>query len=297
MTRLLKADLALLAITLIWGSTFTIVKVSLVQVSPILFICLRFWVAALAAAACMPRSLMHIPRRTLERGLVLAAVLLGGFIFQTLGLRWTTPSRSAFITSLTVLLVPVLGYFVFRHRPRLRTMIGVVLATIGLALLTLNAIPMKVGWGDLLTLICAVVFALYILLLGRYLPDSDYRQLLVLQLGGGALLCTVIGPFLETPFMVWNAQLAVSFFATGVIATGLAFYLQNRAQRHTTPNRTALIFSLEPFVAALCAYIFLGEPLTLKGMTGGILVLAGILISEFRRNATKTGTTTEFPPG
>jgi drug/metabolite transporter (DMT)-like permease len=288
-SRLLKADLALIAITIIWGSTFTIVKVTLVQVSPILFLCLRFWLATLAAIAFMPRALFDLKRKTIEQGLLLAGALLGGFIFQTVGLRWTTPSRSAFITSLAVLLVPVLGFLVFRHRPRFRTLIGVAVATVGLGLLTLETVSLKLGWGDFLTLLCAVVFALHILLLGSYLPQSDYRQLVVLQLSGAAILCTIIGPFIETPFMVWNARLALSLFVTGILATGAAFYIQVRAQRHTTPNRTALIFSLEPFVATLCSYIFLGETLTTKGMAGGILVLAGILISEFRRNAGRKG--------
>lgn len=282
--NLLRADLSLLAITLIWGSTFTIVKMSLAQVSPILFICLRFWIATAVTVAFMPGVLRGISPRTLKQGANLALALLGGFVFQTLGLRGTTPSRSAFITSLSVLLVPLLGFLLFHHRPRIRTLIGVGLATVGLGLLTLNAIPMRFARGDVLTMICAMVFALHILLIGRYLPTSDFRELVVLQLGGSALLCTLILPMLETPFLVWDLHIAFYLLVTGVFATGLAFYVQNYAQQFTTPNRTALIFSLEPFFAALIAYLILGQTLTVREWAGGVLVLAGILTSEFRRS-------------
>ncbi len=232
----------------------------------------------------MPGVLRSISPRTLRQGANLALALLGGFLFQTLGLRDTTPSRSAFITSLAVLLVPVLGFFLFHHRPRFRTLIGVVLATLGLGLLTLNAIPMKLARGDVLTMICAIVFALHILLIGRYLPTSSYRELVVLQLGGSALLCTLVLPMFETPFLVWDLHIAFYLLMTGVFATGLAFYVQNYAQQFTTPNRTALIFSLEPFFAALFAYLILGQTLTMKEWAGGVLVLTGILTSEFRRS-------------
>jgi drug/metabolite transporter (DMT)-like permease len=121
-------------------------------------------------------------------------------------------------------------------------------------------------------------------LIGRYLPTSDFRQLVLLQLCGSAVICTLILPMLETPFLVWDFSIAAYLFVTGVLATGLAIYVQNRAQQYTTPNRTALIFSLEPFCAALVAYQILGQSLSAKEWAGGILVLAGILTSEFRRN-------------
>ena len=281
--RLLGADLWLLLITLIWGCSFVIVKKSLAQVSPILFIALRFWVGAIVVTAVVPGALRNISFKTLKRGLVLSVFLLGGFVFQTIGLRGTTSSRSAFITSLAVLLVPTLGYFIFGHRPRWRTVVGVILATIGLAMLTLNSLPMRFTYGDGLTFMCAIVFALHILFIGRYLPESDYRQLAIVQLTGGALLCTLTFILLETPFLVPDMTFGIYLFITGVLATGVAFYFQIKAQQVTTPNRTALIFSLEPFIAALVAYLVLGETLTTKGWAGGLFVVAGILISEFRR--------------
>ncbi len=281
--RLVKADLSLLLITVIWGSTFLVVKKSLAQVSPILFIALRFWVGTVVLIAFMPLALRGLSLKTLRRGLVLAALLLGGFVFQTLGLRWTTSSRSAFISSLVVLLVPALGYFIFHHRPRARTLVGVVMATIGLAMLTLNTIPMNFTAGDLLTGVCAVVFALHILFIGRYLPESDYRQLAIIQMAGCALFCTLILMLLETPFLVPDVSFYAYLLVTGVLATGFAFYMQIKAQRDTTPNRTALIFSLEPFFATLVLNGVLGESISRKGWIGGLIMVFGILIAELGR--------------
>jgi drug/metabolite transporter (DMT)-like permease len=281
--KLILADLALIFTTLVWGSTFTIVKLSLAQASPILFIALRFWVATALVIAFLPGAIFGISFRTLRRGLILSVVLLSGFVFQTLGLRGTTPSRSAFITSLSVLLVPMLGYFVFHHRPRAQTLVGVALATVGLGMLTLTAGDMKFRWGEGLTLICAIVFALHILLLGRYLPKSDYRQLVILQMAGCAVLCTILIPMLETPFLVWDSTFTLYLFITGALATAFAFFCQNKAQQYTTPNRAALIFSLEPFFAVFFAYMILGQNLSGKEWLGGGMVIAGILVSEFGR--------------
>ena len=279
----LQAIIVLILITIVWGSAFTLVKQSLAQASPIAFIASRFWIAAAVTLICLPRSLLNISPATLRRGIVLSIFLLGGFIFQTLGLRWTTPSRSAFITSTSVLLVPVLGYVLFGRRPRLQTMAGVALATVGLGLLTLERLELAFSYGDLLTFLCAIVFALHILFLGRYLPASDFRQLFVLQMAGSALLCSLILPVLERPFLVWDMILISYLAVVGVLATAVAFYAQTWAQRFTTPNRTALIFSLEPFFAALFAYLMLGHQLTIREWIGGVLVMGGIVISEFRR--------------
>jgi drug/metabolite transporter (DMT)-like permease len=286
------ADLALLFITLIWGSTFVVVKKSLIQVSPIFFIALRFWVATAVLLVGLRGSLRNISRETWRRGLILAVVLLGGFIFQTVGLRSTTPSRSAFITGLSVILVPVLGYFLFRSRPRPQTLAGVVMAAVGLGMLTFHNVDLRFRSGDTLTFFSAIVFALHILFLGRYLRGSDYRQLVLLQVSGCAVIATLIMPILEIPFLVWDTTIGLSIFLTGVLATALAFYVQNRAQQFTTPNRTALIFSLEPFFAALFAYLLLGQILTGREWLGGSLILAGIITSEIRRNLAPNETVT-----
>jgi drug/metabolite transporter (DMT)-like permease len=277
-----QADLALILMTFIWGSTFTIVKKSLAQVSPIFFVAMRFWLATAIVAILNRKQLQRIDSRTLGRGLLLSVALCGGFCFQTLGLRSTGPSYSAFITSLSVLLVPILGFLIFHHQPRPQTIAGVILATLGLFLMLANIAGSKMRSGDVLTLICAVMFGFHILFLGRFVSSSDYRQLMVLQLAGTATLCTVAMPLLERPSVSWNPEILFYLMITGVFATAIAFSVQTWAQRFTTANHTALIFSLEPFFAALFAYWILGQVLTAREWLGGVLILGGILVSELR---------------
>jgi drug/metabolite transporter (DMT)-like permease len=278
----IQADLSLILITFVWGSTFTVVKQALAHISPILFVALRFWIAAFVILAFMPGQIRKISGQTFRQGMVLSVVLTGGFVFQTLGLAHTSPSYSAFITSLSVLLVPLLGYVLYRHRPKPQTIAGVVLATIGLFLLLAHLAEFEMSLGELLTLICAIMFGLQILFLGRFVATGDYRQLMLLQMLGSAILCSVAIPIFEKPFVHWNSNLVWALILTSLFATAFAFYVQARAQRLTTANRTALILSLEPFFAALFAFWILGQVLTIREWAGGILVLAGVLVSELR---------------
>ena len=280
----LQADLWLLLITFVWGSTFTIVKQSLDQVSPVLFVAIRFWIATIIMVAALPGQIRNISRKSLWQGLVLSIALVGGFVFQTLGLRTTSPSYSAFITSLSVLFVPLLGFLLFHHRPRLQTIAGVILATAGLFLLLVRLSELQLRTGDILTFLCAIIFACHILLLGHFVSITDYRQLILLQLAGTAILSTLIIPVVEKPFITWNSQLLLYLFITGVLATSFALYVQARAQCLTSANHAALIFSLESFFAALFAYWILGHVLGPREWAGGMLVLTGILVSELRFN-------------
>jgi drug/metabolite transporter (DMT)-like permease len=277
-----QADLALILITFVWGSTFTVVKQSLVHVSPILFVALRFWLATLVVTAFMPGQIRKISGKTFRQGIVLSLVMLGGFVFQTLGLRSTNPSYSAFITSLSVLLVPLFGFLIFHHRPRPQTIAGIVLATIGLFLLLARMSDLKMRPGEVLTLICAVMFGFQILFLGHFVSVSDFRQLILLQTAGTAVLSSLAVLLFETPFIHWSSGLMLSLIVTGVLATAFALYVQASAQRLTTANHAALIFSLEPFFAALFAFWILGQVLTVREWTGGVMILLGILVSELQ---------------
>ena len=186
--------------------------------------------------ALMPGQIRHITRSSLVRGLWLSVMLLGGFVFQTLGLRSTSPSYSAFITSLSVLLVPLLGLVIFHHRPRIQTIFGIVLASAGLFLLLIRLADLEMRSGDVLTLICAAMFAFQILLLGRFVATTDYRQLLLLQMAGTAL-STLMSPMLETPYIAWDWTVAFYLFITGVLATAFALYVR-RGRRNSHPPIT-----------------------------------------------------------
>ncbi len=283
-SRLVQADILLIFITIIWGSTFTIVKKALLLVSPLTLVSLRFWIAAVVIAAVMPGQFRYIDSRTILKGFLLSLAFLGGFVLQTLGLRDTTPSNSAFITSLCVLLVPVLGFLIFRHRSSVQIVIGVLMATVGLVLLLADSSDFSMHSGDFLTLICAFMFAFHILFLGRFVRQTNYRRLIFVMMACSAILCSVMAPLLESPFIIWDPYLLFYLFVLGVLATALAFFIQGWAQQYSNPNHTALIFSLEPVFATVFSFVILDQSFSAKEWVGGSLILLGILVSEIRKS-------------
>jgi drug/metabolite transporter (DMT)-like permease len=280
--RLVQAEISLVLITILWGSTFTIVKKGLDQVTPIFFVALRFWIATAVVAALMPGQYRKITRKTVAQGVLLSVALLGGFVLQTVGLGDTTPSNSAFITSLCVLLVPILGFLIFGYRPSFRTVCGILLAILGLILLLARSTDFDVHSGDFLTLVCAFLFAFHILFLGRFVLVTNYRHLVFVTMASCAILCSIMVAALESPHVVWDFYFTFYLFVLGVLATAGAFFIQGWAQQYSNPNHTALIFTLEPVFATVFAYWFLDQGLSAWECVGGILILAGILVAEIR---------------
>lgn len=280
-----KAELALIVVTLLWGATFVIVKNALDQVSTLLFLALRFSLAAAVLGLIFHRHLAlepHLRRTTLTGGTLAGVCLFVSYFFQTLGLRFTTPSKSAFLTGLSAAVVPFLGAIVYQRAPHLSEVIGVSAATVGLALLALPAGGFEIGFGDALTVGCAVTFAMHILVLGHWAERSQLALLSVCQIGVTALLALMTFPLAERPQVAWTASVAGAVVLTGVFATALAFTVQAWAQRHTSATRAALIFALEPVAAAITSYLWEGEILTGRGLAGAALILGGVLLVELK---------------
>lgn len=288
-SRRWQADLALAAVALIWGATFVVVKEALRDVSPLLFLLLRFSLASLAlAAAARPLASKFQQVRELLRGGLLAGLcLFGGYWLQTLGLRYTTPSKSAFLTGLSIVMVPLLGGVIRRRAPPLTEVAGVSFAILGMALLTLEGGLGRVNPGDLLTIGCAVGFALHILAVGYWAPRVNYQALTLVQILTTAL-CAAGLLWAESNYLRWSPRVVIALVVTGLLATALAFTLQAWAQQRTTPTHTALIFALEPVFAWLTSFVVTGERLSLRQTAGAALILAGILQVELKLVARRT---------
>lgn len=283
--RRLKADLALLAICAIWGSTFVVVKNALADASPLVFLVLRFTLASALLLLVFRRTAALRQPGVGRAALVVGSLLCAGYIFQTVGLQYTTPAKSAFITSLSSVLVPVLIVLLFRRRPGAWALAGLAVAAVGSYFLTVPPGEFRVARGDLITFFCTVGFAGHIVAVGHYAPRFAYTTLAVAQVLA-ALLCTAVAlPLaglsgLETPLLVWSGRLLVALVVTAALATVLAFSVQTWAQQFTPPAHTALLFTTEPVFAALTSYLALGERLDGRGMLGAGLILAGVLLSE-----------------
>jgi drug/metabolite transporter (DMT)-like permease len=270
-------------IALIWGATFVLVKEALEDVSALLFLALRFTLASAAlAVGFRARGPLQIEGRVLRAGVVTGLCLFTGYLFQTFGLRFTTPSKSAFITGLYVVLVPLFLAAVGRSRVRPAEWAGAATATCGLALLTLEGSSLRMGIGDALTLVCAVGFATHILAVGHYAPRVRVEELSLVQIGTAAALALAGCGWAEPLRVRWSVRVIGAVAVTGLLATALAFTVQVWAQRRTTPTRAALIFALEPVFAWLTSYLAAGEVLSARAAAGAMLILAGVLLVELK---------------
>lgn len=298
------ADLALLVLTLFWGTTFTFVKQVLEVSSPGVFLAARFGLAVLVLGAAALWRRRPTGPRFLVHGGVLGLCLLLTFVFQTVGLRYTTPSRSGFLTGLSVLLVPFVSRFLLGRRVRAAAWTAVALAVAGLFVLTRpfsGEVPDAVRLGDALTGACAVACAFQIALMSEWSGRHPLVPFTLLQ-----LVVTLAGALLLVPLegVRFDASRAGTFAAvvafTGLWMTAGAFFVQNWAQRHTSAVRAALIYTLEPVAAALFSHFYGGEALAAPDWAGGGLIVLGVVAGEvggvLERRA-EARAAAEFPPG
>ncbi len=290
--RAWRADLALAFITLIWGSTFVVVKEALTDSSTLLFLALRFSLATVSLGIVfrpLP-SKFEVPKKLLAGGVLAGVCLFFGYVFQTVGLRYTTPSKSAFITGLSIVLVPAFGAIIQRRAPHPSEALGVIIAAAGMALMTLRIDSLRVEKGDLLTLACAVGFASHILVVGHYAPRLGFEVLTLIQVATAAVLSLASFWWVETPVIRWSPGVVAAILVTGLLATALAFGIQSWAQQYTTPTHTALIFALEPVFAWATSFVVEGELLSRAATAGAALILAGILFVELKPIGRRRGT-------
>jgi drug/metabolite transporter (DMT)-like permease len=285
-TRRARAELALVGVTVIWGATFVLVKSALAEVSTILFLALRFTLAAIVLAVVYRKALME-RRAGIGPGLVAGFLLFTAYFFQTKGLELTTPSKSAFLTGLSIPMVPLAGSLVYRNRPRLFEVAGILIATAGMAIMTLPATGFGIGRGDILSILCAVAFALHIVWVSHYTPLIGFEAIAVVQVAAAALPGLLLFRFAEPVRFHAGGEVVAAVTVTGLLATAVAFTTLAWAQQYTTATRSALIFALEPVVAWITSYLLTGETLTLRARAGAVLILAGVLLVETRR--TKDG--------
>jgi drug/metabolite transporter (DMT)-like permease len=278
--------LALFAVTVIWGATFVVVKTALTDISPLLFLGIRFTFAALILGAVYGRK---VRRNGIAGGLLAGGLLFTAFVFQTQGLALTTPTKSAFLTGLSIPMVPLASSLVYRIRPRKFEVAGILIASFGMALMTLPSGKFEISTGDILSLLCAVTFALHIVVIGHYSPSVGFETLAVVQIAVAGVLGFLSAWLVPASVMGPNRihltpALGVALLATGLLATALAFTVMAWSQQYTSPTRAALIFALEPAVAWFTSYVITGEVLSNRGKMGAGLILAGVLLVELKRS-------------
>jgi drug/metabolite transporter (DMT)-like permease len=265
----------LLVVTAIWGWTFVVVQDAILGFGVLGFLALRFTLASLALS---PILLSGITRRTLLVGGGIGLVLAMGYLFQTLGLLYTTPTNSGLITGLFVVFAPLADRIFFGRRASRQVVVAVALSLVGMALLAGGG-PEGVNPGDLLTILCAAALGLHIALLSRYAAGHDAAGLTLAQILAMAILFAVLWPVAGTvelpPPEVW-----VALLITGLLASAGAFYVQTFVQQRLSAARTAVILTMEPVFAALFGYWLAGDRLVAVQVAGAALILSALFVGE-----------------
>jgi drug/metabolite transporter (DMT)-like permease len=267
--------LLLVAVTAVWGWTFVVVQNAIAIYGVIPFLAVRF---VLAGAALAPIYATKLTRRSLVVGGGIGVVLAAGYLFQTTGLLFTTPTNSGLITGLFVVFAPLADRLLFGANVSRQVVVAVALSLLGMVLLAGGG-PEGANWGDLLTLLCAAALGLHIALLSRYAASHDAGALTLAQLLSIALLFVILWPFFA-PVSLPTPEVWVALLVTGLLASAGAFLVQTTVQQHIPAARTAIILTMEPVFAALFGYWLAGDRLVAVQILGALMILSALVIGE-----------------
>jgi drug/metabolite transporter (DMT)-like permease len=290
-----KAHCALLVCSFFWGVTFVVVKDALADISVFAYMAARFVLGALPMIWVYREDLRRLTRDELWAGVQIGLFMFAGYAFQTAGIARTTPSKAAFITGLSVVLVPVFLAAFWRKKIGAWAWGGAAASFAGLYLLTVPRQGFaELNRGDLLVMGCAVLYALQIIFIARYTGKYSLGALSCLQVILAGVLSTIAVPILnvtrwEPLFVRFTFQMEFGVIVTAIFTTALAYPLLVWGQRHTTATNTALILTAEPVFAAITSYIVLHERLGGRPLAGALLILSGICIAEWKGTIPSAG--------
>jgi drug/metabolite transporter (DMT)-like permease len=281
-----KGQFGLLLVAIIWGSGFVMSSISLDYFSPIHVLALRFGLAFLLMVLLFHNQLKKVRKGTVFKGMALGVLLYLAFLFQTVGLVYTTPSKNAFLTAFNVVLVPLISALFLKKKLAFPAIVGACLAISGIAVISLNDFN-NINLGDILTLICALFFALQIIYTNLYVIGENVYALNTIQMGTAAV-CAILVALIEgksPDFSHLDGNLAVLYL--GAISTMLPFLLQTTSQQFTKETETAIILSTESVFGMLFSILLLNEEVTVRMLIGAALILLGVVVVELKPKVKK----------
>jgi len=288
MKKSLKADLALILVTIFWGAGFPATKIALQTMTPFYHIGIRFAVASLLLSLLFYRKLRSLNKSLIKPALILSSLLFATYAFQTVGIQYTTASKSGFFSGLAVLIVPLFSIFYLKTKLELKTIISVATATLGLFLLSYTGSDFNFNIGDFLTILCSICYAWQLLFTGTYVQKHDATLLAIVQLFFVSLYGMAFAVILEPIPANMSVPSFWSLMFSAVFCTAFAFWMQTTAQKFTAASHIALIFTMEPVFGALTSFLLLNEVLGARGIIGGILIVSAMIISEFQWAKSRT---------
>ena len=285
MSKQVKADLILVLVTMCWGVSYYLMDISLAELDPFTLNAHRFLGAFVIAGIFSWKKVLTVNRTTLKYSLLVGVALVFVYMGATFGVKYTSLSNSGFLCALTVIFTPIINRLVFRKRAGAKLTLVVIMCFVGIALMTLKddfSINTENLRGDILCLMCAVAYAVDLILTERAVSHEEVDAYLlgVFQLGVTGILNFMLAFIFETPHFPETAGVWGSVIFLSVFCTGIAFVLQPVAQQYTTASHVGVIFTLEPVFAAIVALVFEHEVLSVKAYIGALLMLASIFVME-----------------
>lgn len=271
--------LALFGTTLIWGSSFVIMKSTLDTVSPLWVLALRFSGAAAVIFFAAVKKLKMIDRQYLRGGILMGTMLAAGYIVQTYGLYYTTPGKNAFLTATYCILVPFLYWLIYKRKPDGYNIIAAVICLAGMGLVCLQN-DLSVNIGDLLTICCGLFYGLHIIITANYAEDRDPIALTLIQFAVAAVICFVFALIFEPAPQGLHANSWFAIAYLSIMCTAVCFLLQTFGQKYTPPSGAALIMTLESVFGTILSIILGKEILTFGILCGFALIFIAVVISE-----------------
>ena len=271
--------LALWGTAFIWGTSFVILKEALDSIGTMWVLALRFIIAAALWGRAGGKRLKTLGRDGLRGGVLLGVCLAAAYIFQTYGLKYTTPGKNAFLTATYCVLVPFMVWAFFKRRPNAANIIAAFMCVFGIGLVSLSGTsPFNIG--DALTLVCGIFYALQIILTERFIGDCDALSLTGVEFGTAAVICLAGALIFESAPVGLSLELWGSIAYMGVMCTALCFFLQTWGMRYTPSSTAAVIMTFESVFAIIISVIFYDEPVTVRLICGFTLIIASVIISE-----------------
>lgn len=275
------ANLMLVFVTIIWGGGFLATNGALETISPFYVMMIRFVGAAIFPVCIAWKKMKLLTREEIRHGILTGIFLFLAFAFQTFGLKYSTPSKNAFLTATNVVFVPYLLWFLLKRRPRKKEIIASILCVAGIALLTLKGDAMIIRIGDVLSIICALFFALHIIALERYSAHSDAICMTAMQMITAGILSTICALLFEHAPSHIGVEALGNVLYLIFISTLLAYLLQTFAQKYTSANTASLILSMEALFASIFSYFILHEVMTFSMLIGACMIFGSVLFIEY----------------
>ncbi|MCX6112024.1 MAG: DMT family transporter [Proteobacteria bacterium] len=285
-SSILKSDSILLVAAVIWGFGFVAQKEGMNHVGPYTFNALRFAMGAivvlLVALIKDRKKLSKITKKDLSKGLLAGLILFLASTFQQVGLIYTTAGSGGFISGIYVVIVPALGFLMWKQKIGKLSILGVILAIVGLYFLSINS-EIQIKHGDLLILVSAFLWAYYVLLIGRFAPKMSAFVLAMIQFSFCSFFSFIMVFLRETLFITSIVSSSYSLLYSGILSVGIAFTLQTVGQKKSPPTHAAIIMSFEALFAVIGGWLILSEPITVRILIGCTFMLCGMFLSQSRK--------------